>query len=139
MPRRTRCKGSTIIEFALMALLLLAVLFGSIEMDRMLLTYTTLANAARAGVRYAIVNGYYATGTTYTTTSTQAIQTVATQFAGLGMLDQSTVTVTVAYPDSNNNIGSRVSVTVTAPFHPFTSFFPLSVTMGSTAEARFCY
>ncbi len=139
-PCRDRRRGQTLVEMALVLFLLLAVLFGSFEMDRMLLTHTSLANAAYAAVRYAAVHGFYALGRqNYDATSTQAVQTVAKTFASFGILDPSTVTVTVTYPDLNNNMGSHVAVTVTAPYQPFTSFFPLAVTLGSKAQGTFCY
>ena len=40
-----------------MAVLTVIMLLFVVEMGRMLLVYTTVANAARAGVRYAIVHG----------------------------------------------------------------------------------
>ena len=55
--RASSRRGSTIVEFAVVAMLLLTVMFACFEFDRMLLTYTSLANAARAGARYAIVHG----------------------------------------------------------------------------------
>ena len=52
-----RERGSTLIEFALVGLLFLILLLSFVEFGRMLLVYNSVANAARAGVRYAIVNG----------------------------------------------------------------------------------
>ena len=133
-------KGATLVEFALVSLVLLGVIFTSFEIDRLLLTYTTLANAASGAVRYAAVNGYYANGqNNYTSTNTDAIKTVAKTLATTGILDSSTVNTTVTYPDTTNNVGSQVSVTVTVPYAPFTNFFPISVTLGSTAVATICY
>ena len=55
--RETKSFGriSTAIVRVLLGLMFLV--FGGIEMDRMLLVYTTLANATRAGLRYAVVHG----------------------------------------------------------------------------------
>ena len=47
-------RGSTLVEFALVSLLLCLVLFGSIELDRMIVVYTAMDDAAREGARYAI-------------------------------------------------------------------------------------
>ncbi|HYV61739.1 MAG TPA: TadE/TadG family type IV pilus assembly protein, partial [Bryobacteraceae bacterium] len=49
-------------EFAVVAFLSLILLLSIVEISRMTLVYTTVANAARAGARYAIVHGGTRTG-----------------------------------------------------------------------------
>jgi hypothetical protein len=44
-------------SLAVVALMTVIMLLFVVEMGRMVLVYTTVANAARAGVRYAIVHG----------------------------------------------------------------------------------
>jgi Flp pilus assembly protein TadG len=46
-----------LLEFALVAVVLLMMLFGIIDFARALYTYHFVANAAREGARYAIVRG----------------------------------------------------------------------------------
>ena len=157
MPRRfntgrQRRRGSTLIEFAFVLIPLLAIVFGAIEVDRLLLVYTSLGNAARAGVRYASVHGFYQDGPINDTT-TGNIGQVVKNFAGLGALDASRLTVTqscsndtgayvhVCYEDGNDNIGSRVSVRVSYPYDPFTSFFPsfATLTISSTAKSAIAF
>src|SRR5215471_2894057 len=128
MLSRSRRKGSTLVEFAIILFPLAAVIFVAFEMDRMFLTHTSLTNAARAGVRYAAVHGYYGSGGG--PTSTTNVQQVVKTFASMGLLDPSTVTVNVSFPDGTNHIGSPVSVTATVPYAPFTTYFPLSVRLG---------
>lgn len=136
-------RGSTLIEFSLVAFMFIIVLLGVIEMGRMVLVYTTVANAARAGARYAIVHGSFRTGTGVDGPSgpgnpctCSQIQTVVKNFASAGLLTTSNLTITVTYPDNTNTAGSRVLVSVTYPYDPFVSYFnsPLGVTMGSTSE-----
>jgi Flp pilus assembly protein TadG len=110
-----------------------AVVFGAIEMDRLLLAYTSVANAARASVRYAAVHGYF------NPTTTSEIQTVAKNFVNMGLIDPSTVTASVSYSNVNHTVGSSVSVTVQAPYAPFTSFFPLNVRLKSTSKASLTF
>lgn len=55
-PQRGR-RGATIVEFALFFLLFLTVAVGLMELGRGVWTYTTVAHAARAGARYAVVHG----------------------------------------------------------------------------------
>jgi Flp pilus assembly protein TadG len=136
-----RRKGSTLIEFALVLLPLLALIFGSIEMDRMLLVYNALTNSARAGVRYAVVHGIYADGNALGVVDVVAeeanIRKVVKTFAGMGMLDASKATITPTY--GTGHIGSPVSVDVLYNYDPLTSFFPLSVTLRGTAKGTFTF
>ena len=135
MQRRiyNRRKGATLIEFALVLLPLLAIVFGSFEMDRMLLIYTSVANSARAGVRYAIVHGHY------NPPGEGDVEKVVRNFASMGLLDTTKVTVTVTYEDGTDHIGSPVSVSVAYLYDPFTSFFPLNATLRSTAKGTIAF
>jgi Flp pilus assembly protein TadG len=119
-------RGSSLIEFSLIAFMFIIVLLGVVEMGRMVLVYTTVANAARAGARYAIVHGADQTvspsgpGSPCTCT---AIQTVVKNFASAGLVNTSLLTITVNYPDTTNTPGSRVSVTVAYPYDPLVKYF----------------
>jgi Flp pilus assembly protein TadG len=55
--RRSGQRGQSLVEFSLVALLTVMMMLFVAEMGRMLLVYTAVANAARAGSRYAIVHG----------------------------------------------------------------------------------
>lgn len=132
--------GSSLIEFSLVAFMSVIVLLGVVEMGRMVLVYTTLANAARAGARYAIVHGGDRTGSGVNGPSgpgsTTQVQTVVQNFASAGLLNTSNLTITVSYPNGVNSAGSPVSVTVTYPYDPFIAYFNpiLSTNLGSTSE-----
>jgi hypothetical protein len=54
---RTGRRGQALIEFALVALQLFVVIIASVELARVLVIYTNIANAARVGVRYAMTHG----------------------------------------------------------------------------------
>jgi len=133
-------EGSALIEFALVAFMFIIVLLGVVEMSRVILVYTSLANAARAGTRYAIVHGQYRTGSGSTGPSgpgnTTQVETVVKNFASTGMLDTTKLNVTVAYPGSSNNVGQAVTVTVTYPYDAIIPFFStlFGATMGSSSE-----
>ena len=60
MSRLRNERGAALVEFSLVAAIMLAVLFGVIEIGRLMLVYNTLADAARAGARYALSMGLYA-------------------------------------------------------------------------------
>jgi len=132
-------QGSAIVEFSLVAFMTIMLILAVVEMGRMILVYTTVANAARAGARYAIVHGNTRTGTGVDGPSgpgdnpTQVV-TVVTNFASAAPLDMSRLVVTVSYPSGSNGVGSPVTVTAVYPYDPFTTFFPLSVRLGSTSQ-----
>ncbi len=133
-------EGNSMVEFSLIAVMLVIVLLAIVEMGRMVLVYTTVANAARAGARYAIVHGGERTGSGATGPSgpgsTTQVQTVVKNFASAGLLNTSNLTITVSYPNGLNTAGSLVSVTVTYPYDPLVPYFStiLSTTLGSTSE-----
>src|SRR6266704_4202288 len=52
-----RDRGEATIEFAVSILFILVFMLGMIEIVMLLHTYNTLADAAKEGVRYAIVHG----------------------------------------------------------------------------------
>lgn len=137
MKRRRLQRGAGLIEFALVALQLMLVLLSLLEFGRMVLVSTSVANAARTGVRYAIVHGSTRTGTGVdgpsSSGSTTNVSDNVKYYAGAGLLDPARLTVTVAYPDGNNNPGSRVRVTLNYPYDPFT-VLPLRVNLASTSE-----
>jgi Flp pilus assembly protein TadG len=133
-------QGSAIIEFSIIAFIFIITLLSVVEMARMVLVYTTLANAARVGARYAIVHGGDRTGTGADGPSgpgsTTQVESVVKDFASVGLLTVSSLTVTVSYPNGNNKAGSAVSVTVTYPYDPLLTYFNaiLGDTLGSTSE-----
>ena len=49
-------KGQDLVEFALLLPLLLAMFLGIMEFGIIILSYNTIANAAREGARYAIIH-----------------------------------------------------------------------------------
>src|SRR5947208_16945864 len=50
-------RGSAIVEFTLVALMFFTLVLGLVEFGRALFAYSTIASAAREGVRYATVHG----------------------------------------------------------------------------------
>ena len=137
--RRANSRGSTLIEFALCAFLLVIVLLSVVEMGRMILVYTTVTNAARAAARYAIVHGGTRTGSGVHGPSgpgadpPEVVQT-AKNFTKAGRLNQTLVTVNVNYPTGSNTIGNPVVVTVMYPYDPLIGFLPLRVPLANTSR-----
>jgi len=133
-------EGSSLLEFSLISVMFILILFSVVEMGRMVLVYTTVANAARAGERYAMVHGSDRVGSGVNGPSgpgsTTQVQTVVQNFASGGLLTTSMLTINVSYPDGTNTPGSRVSVKVTYPYDPLVSYFATSLndTVGSLSE-----
>lgn len=55
--RRTSRRGVAAVEFAMVAPLFLLLVFGTIEIGRMLMVQQTLVNASREGARQAVLEG----------------------------------------------------------------------------------
>lgn len=142
-PRRStnRVRGSALIEFAFVCLLFLITLFGALELCRMVLVYTSLANASRVGARYASVHGSTNTGSGVSGPSgpgnTTEVENVVRTYMTGTLIDQAKLTVTVLYPTGGaaaNAPGSRVRVQVVYPYDPF-FVVPLGVQLASLSEA----
>lgn len=128
-------RGGSMIEFAISAFLLVMVILAVVEFSRMVSVYTDLADAARAGVRYAIVHG------PDNWPPVPDIPTVVQSYA-VGWLDTSQLAsnVTVNYPNGiPPKVGDPVQVTVRYPYDPFSTYFPLSVTLSSTSEGTIAF
>jgi Flp pilus assembly protein TadG len=136
---RSARRGGTLVEFALVLVLLLGVTIAGLEFDRMLMVSTSLANAARVGVRYAIVHGgNRSVGGSGATDKTRVIDAVTT-FARIGFLKPDLLNVQVEYPaavipgSSGNSAGSTVIVTVTYPYDALT-WLPISGSLSATSR-----
>ena len=62
--RKSRQRGQTLVEFALVSLLFFVVLIGLVEFARALWTWNTIVQATRAGARFAVVETPVASDTT---------------------------------------------------------------------------
>jgi len=132
--------GQTLVEFSLVAVMTFVMLLFVVEMGRMLLVYTTVANAARAGERYAIVHGSSrAAGSTVDSASGPSadpaqVLTVVKNFASAGLLTTSRLVVHATYPGASNDPGQNVVVTVVYPYDPLTTYFSKTLRLGSSAQ-----
>ena len=127
-------------EFSVVAVLTVIMLLFVVEIGRMLLVYTTVANAARAGVRYATVHG--STRTAGSTVDSAAgpgaaptqVVTVVKNFASCGLLTTSLLVVHATYPGASNAPGQLVTVTVVYPYNPLTTYFSKTLRLGSSSQ-----
>lgn len=135
MTRRLACRrGSTLIEFAMVALLFCLLLMAFVEFGRMLLVYNSVANAAKAGVRYAIVHGDRGAGGCGAVTGNPAdVEAAVKAYARSAPLYADLLTITVSYIP-NNCRGSLVDIKVAYLYDPLVGYFPLRVNLSSVSE-----
>ena len=143
--RSARRHGAAQVEVTMVLVLLCLLLMSLVEFGRMLLVYNAVANAARAGVRYAIVNGD-GLGTK-TPLGPPEVAALVRNVASSGMLDKNAFALSCT-PGSNSRIcvayacnapGCAVDVTVVYRYNPLLSYFPLSVPLGSTSRGVITY
>ncbi len=138
-------RGQGLVEFSLVAVMTVILLLFVVETGRMLLVYATVANAARAGVRYATVHGSSrATGSAVSDASGPGanpaqVVTVVKDFAGTGLLTLSLLVVNVTYPGGSNAPGQSVNITVVYPYDPLTTYFSKTLRLGSASQGVIVY
>lgn len=108
-PSETPQGGQTLVEFALVVLIFLVVLFGIVEFSRALWTYNTIVQATRAGARFAVVE------IPSVTNNTVKNYVVYHNSAGTGnpvLPGLSTSNVTVTYTRIDPDTGNPVEATL---------------------------
>jgi Flp pilus assembly protein TadG len=149
---RRREGGQAIVEFALTVILLMLLMFALLELSIFIYTYSVLANAAKEGVRYAIVHGVNngspsgpSSGPTSSppcTASSTNVTDVVNQtrnFAGFSLLSKSNVNVFVCYLDGNNKLNSLVQVSVSYLYRPLFGFNWPSLTVNANSAGRIVF
>ena len=141
--------GQALIEFALTAILFLVLIFGIIEVGRLLFSVAAIRTAAREGARYGSAAGGLASGVDNFYEDCAGIEAAATRignYAGLQNWD-----VEIAYDSGADTaiidecdtlvdpedieLGHRVVVTTTGTIVPFVGFLPLpEITYSSTSR-----
>jgi Flp pilus assembly protein TadG len=111
--------GVTAIEFSLIVPVFLLIIYGIMELGRLLFIYNSLGHAVYEGGRYAIVRGSESASPA---TTAQIEAQVATYAANL---DPSLLNVDVTF-DPDNSPGSIVNIAATYDFAFMTNLLPLS-------------
>ncbi|MGC1273842.1 MAG: TadE/TadG family type IV pilus assembly protein [Planctomycetaceae bacterium] len=121
--------GAAAVELAIVLLLLLTLIFGMIELSMAVFRYNNVSAAARRIARMAIVRGEMAPsalgnwGPTAVSGSGDSTDPVLAAIEpGLVVLEPADTTVSLAWPDGNSAVGSRVRVTITSSHDPFLTF-----------------
>ena len=115
--------GTMLLEFTLSVWTLLLVSFLLFEFCMMVYTYSTLGDAAREGVRYAVVHGTSSSlcsGPSAGCDNTGSrVTALVNGYAAVSFHDVSGMTVTPSWPDGRSTPSSRVVVTITYPYVPY--------------------
>ena len=109
--RVSKRRGQTLVEFSVSVFMFVMLLIGVVEICRIILVYTTIANAARAGVRYAIVHGTHNPPAT-------SVATIVNNYLGPGSVNTGTATVNVEYPGTPGCAGLGVWPAAPIPVVP---------------------
>ena len=136
--------GTALLEFTLSVWMLLLVVFLIFEFCMTVYTYSVLGDAAREGVRYALVHGTDSGSCSGPSmgcdSSGAAITAVVNSYATVSFHDTSGMTVTPSWPDGTSTPSSRVIVSIAYPYVPYLQIPGFnSPTMHVTAEGRIVF
>ena len=148
--------GQAQVEFALVVVLLMVLILSMVELITLIHTYNVLADAAKEGLRYAVVHGTGNSTPSGPTCPCKDIDGpaappgtvpgygsgygVVQTFAQYSLHNMAGMTVTVTYPDTANAPANkppnRVQVVVSYPYRPFFNLGWPTVTVNAAAEGR---
>ncbi len=137
-------EGSLVVETALSLLILIPMVFWMFEMCMLTYTYSVLGDAARQGVRYAIVHGTDSGNCSGPSSgcgdsSGTNVKSVVNNAAASSFHDLSKMTVQVTYPDQASNPPSRVNVTINYTYVPYIKLPGIANSVQLSAQGRIIY
>lgn len=147
--RQQRQRGQAAVEFALVVVFLVVLLVSILEMTMFIYTYAALTNAAKEGVRYAIVHGA-STGAAVSGTvkslstpcsiaATGSLLSTVQTYAALSLHNTSSMSINACFPDGDNKPGSAVQVSVSYPYQPIFGLRWASVTVSANSVGRIMF
>jgi Flp pilus assembly protein TadG len=125
--RSRRQRGASLLETAMMIVVIFTLVFWIFELGWVMYTYAVMADAANEGVRYAIV---------HSGGDTAGTQSQVTTFARTSLHDVSALSTSVTFPDGSSAPPNRVRVTVTYTYVPWLSKFINTPTIRTYSEGR---
>jgi Flp pilus assembly protein TadG len=144
--------GQAMVEFALVAVFIVFLFIAMIQVVLLMHSYNTLADAAKEGVRYAIVHGSSNSNCSSPTASAACatpdptpfanVQTRVVNFAAASVQNVTTSDVTVTYFSKDNTAtacgdpGCMVRVEVHHTYAPLFGLGWPHVTLNAAAEGR---
>jgi Flp pilus assembly protein TadG len=147
--RRHWQEGQAAVEFAFVVVCLVILLVSILEMTMFIYTYAALTNAAKEGVRYAIVHGA-SSGTAISSTvkslstpcatpATGTVLSTVRTYAALSLHNTSSMSINACYPDGDNKPGSAVQVGVSYSYQPIFGLRWASVTVSANSVGRIMF
>jgi Flp pilus assembly protein TadG len=141
---RERDRGSSIVEFSLVLVLLLTLIFAMMYFGTALYAYHYVSSAARDATRYAMVRGSSCSSLPDCNIGQTGIQNYVVSHVPAGV-NASLVNATISWPiepnsapicsSSQNSPGCFVNVQVTYPFSFSLPFVPFgTITMESSSQ-----
>ncbi len=122
-------RGAAVVEFAIVAPVLLLLVFGMIEYGRLVMVQQVLTNATREGARRAVLDG----------ATTSQVTSVVTDYLSTSRISGAVITVTPS-PPSNAAFGAPITVSAQVPFGQVswlpTPMFLSGKTMSATTVMR---
>ncbi len=131
-----RWRAQSIVEFALALPVILLIIFGIVELSRLLFFYVAITSSSREGARYGSAAGDIGGFTAYYQ-DCPGIRTAAKKAAVLTNIQDSNVQIsydhgpstttfaTACPPGQTVNLGDRITVRVTGMFRPMLMFLNL--------------
>ncbi|WP_436521360.1 TadE/TadG family type IV pilus assembly protein [Actinoplanes sp. HUAS TT8] len=117
VPRDNRDRGAAALETAIVMPVVLLILFGIIDMGRLLQQYIQLTEAAREGARLGALNGTVA-----------LVQAKVNGIVGTTAAPSVTQTITICA--ANSQAGTDAKVVLTRPYTPITPMVALVKLVG---------
>ena len=138
-------QGQSAVEFALVIVSLVLLLFGMLEMTMFIYTYAALTGAAKEGVRYAVVHGASAASPSGPAAGPSGpgpgdVVSRVKAYGAASLHKLSDNNISVNYLDGNSNSpGSRVQVSVSYPYQPLFGLRWASVTISANSVGRIMF
>lgn len=123
------------VEFALVLPILMMLVFGLLEVGRMVFIYMTITTASREAVRYGSATGENALESSLRYADCIGIRSAAQKVDFLGVIDDSNIVITYdsgggcqsgLTPPTSATMGDRINVSVSGDFIPIVSIIPLT-------------
>lgn len=139
-----RDEGSLVVETALALVVVIPMVLWLFELCMLVYTYSVLGDAARQGVRYAIVHGTDNANCSGPSSgcadSTGAnISTVVNQTAAYSFHNLSNMAVQVTYPDDSSTPPSRIAVAIEYTYVPYVQLPGIATKLQLQAQGRIVY
>jgi Flp pilus assembly protein TadG len=142
---KKRMRAQSLVEFALVLPLLLLVVYGLLEVGRLIFTYSIVITASREAVRYGSATGLNVAGGTPRYKDCAGIMAAAQNVDFLGVIDDANITISYdkgpggaslgGCPPPTVVTGDRISVLITAPFVPIITM-PIGPITVQSSSAR---